>query len=429
MRGGIRLTAVVTLAVAAVGLFGGVLETSLPAGAPAGVSAAPILPGDTVGVVDALQQHLRRVPADVEALGRLGLAYQQRARETGDPAYYAKSEGVLRHALALAPRDLVATGGLGSLALARHRFGHALAVGRRAVAISPTTARNYGVIGDALLERGRYHAAFRTFDRLAAMQPGLNAYARVAHARDLLGRTDGAISAFRLALSAAQGQPEPEAWTRVQLGKLLFSRGHVAQAASQYRAALASVPRYAPALDALALAAWARGRTARALALARRAVDAAPLPQYVAQLGDLQRAAGDRRGARTQHALVLAIERLLAANGVRTDLEVALFRADHGIRPAATVALARRARRLRPSIDGDDVLAWALWRAGRCREASAYSGRALRLGTLDALKFFHRAMIESCLGHDAAARAWGHRALALNPGFSVLWAPTARRLW
>ena len=31
----------------------------------------------------------------------LGLAYQQRARETGDPAYYTKSDGALRRALAL----------------------------------------------------------------------------------------------------------------------------------------------------------------------------------------------------------------------------------------------------------------------------------------------------------------------------------------
>jgi hypothetical protein len=37
-------------------------------------------------------------------------------------------------------------------------------------------------------------------------------------------------------------------------------------------------------------------------------------------------------------------------------------------------------------------------------------------------------MIEHCLGRDADARAWFRLALALNPRFSVLWAPTARRL-
>ena len=36
-------------------------------------------------------------------------------------------------------------------------------------------------------------------------------------------------------------------------------------------------------------------------------------------------------------------------------------------------------------------------------------------------------MIEQCLGHRVAARAWFTRALELNPQFSLLWSPVARR--
>src|SRR5205807_9871342 len=132
-------------------------------------------------------------PSNVTALDSLGLAYQQRARETGDPTYYTKSDEALQRALAIAPRDLLATSGLGSLALSRHRFREALVLGRRAHAISPTTARNYGVIGDALVELGRYRQAFRAFDTMAELRPGLAAYARVSHARELLGRVRPAI--------------------------------------------------------------------------------------------------------------------------------------------------------------------------------------------------------------------------------------------
>ena len=121
-------------------------------------------------------------------------------------------------------------------------------------------------------------------------------------------------------------------------------------------------------------------------------------------LGDLQRADGRPAEARRQYALIGVIERLLVANGVETDLETALFDVDHGIRLRASLALARRAQRERPSIDGDDVLAWALARTGHCGEALRYSRRALRLGTRDALKYFHRGEIERCLGHRAAAR-------------------------
>ena len=111
---------------------------------------------------------------------------------------------------------------------------------------------------------------------------------------------------------------------------------------------------------------------------------------------------------------------------MRSDLEIAVFQADHRIHPAATVALARRARAARPSIDGDDALAWALARNGRCAEALPYSRRALRLGTQDATKLFHRAYVEACLGRDGAP--WARRALALNPHFSILWSAAARRL-
>jgi tetratricopeptide (TPR) repeat protein len=435
-RARIRVAGAAALVASVALLLGGALRetaSSVPSSPPPWVAATESLqagfaPGDTRALVRRLQASLRAGPGDVTTLGLLGLAYQQRARETGDPVYYTKSEGMLRQALALDPRDATATGGLGSLALARHRFRAALALGRRARALSPTTVRAYGVVGDALAELGRYREAFEAFDRMGELKPGLAAYARIAHARWLLGHTDRAIGAMRLALHAATGRREPEAWTRVQLGKLLFSRGAVAAADVQYRAALTVFPGYAPALDARALAVWAQGHTRAAIDLARRAVEAMPLPQYVAQLGDLYRAAGDRRRAHEQYALIRAIERLLDANGVRSELETALFDADHGVRPDETLALARRAWRARPSIDGDDVLAWALERAGRCREALRYSRRSLRLGTRDALKLFHRGMIERCLGDISEARRWLRRALALNPHFSVRWASVARRL-
>ncbi len=382
--------------------------------------------GDTQSLVSRLQKALRANPQDGKSAALLGLAYQQRARETGDPSYYAKSEAALRDALRIDPDDLTATGGLGSLALARHRFREALALGRRTVTLSPSSARSYGIVGDALVELGRYDNAFRSFDTMARLKPSLGSYARVSYARELLGNQRGAVGAMKLALDAAIGQPEPEAWTRVQLGKLYWNRGRVAAAATQYRAALRVFPGYVYALDALAQVEGARGRYARAIALEQRAVDATPLPQFVAYLGDLYRAAGEPQHARRQYGLIGVIQRLLTANGVRTEYETALFDVDHGIRLAEAVRLARTAHGLRPSIDGDDVLAWALARDGRCAEALPWSKRSLRLGTRDAVKFFHRGMIERCLGRDAVARTWFERALRQNPHFSLRWAPVVR---
>jgi Flp pilus assembly protein TadD len=104
-----------------------------------------------------------------------------------------------------------------------------------------------------------------------------------------------------------------------------------------------------------------------------------------------------------------------------------VYRADHGIATEQTVALARKARADRPSVYGDDALGWALARAGHCREAVQWSQRSLRLGTQDALLWFHRGYAAGCAGDTAGMRTWYGRALALNPHFSIRFAPLARK--
>jgi tetratricopeptide (TPR) repeat protein len=428
----LRLTvaaAAAVLAAAAI-LLGGAFRTSGPVDTVRPASAASfstaVSAGDTAGLVRQLQLKLQ-ARSDSLGYATLGFAYEQRARETGDPAYYTKAAGVLRRSLALAPRNALAVGGLGSLALSRHRFREALVLGREAHALAPQEVRNYGVIGDALVELGRYPEAFAAFNTMAREKPGLSAYTRVSYARELLGNIPGSITAMKLAVDTATGQRESMAWTHVQLGKLYWATGRLGSARNEFTTALAVFPGYVYGLDALAQVEGARGRLQRAIALETQAVNDVPLPQFVSFLGDLYRISGQRELAAKQYGLIGVIRRLLAANGVKTDLETALFQVDHGIRLRQTLSLARLAQRERPSIDGDDVLAWALARNGRCGEALHYSTLALRLGTRDALKFFHRGMIEDCLGNQPAARSWFGQALELNPHFSLLWAPVARR--
>src|SRR4051812_28625742 len=334
------LILVAVLAGTAIGaLYGGVFRDRTAA-ASAGLAGAQAsedfkagfsLNATTASLIADLQSRLRIAPKDEHSYVLLGLAYQQRARETGDPSWYTKSEGVLRRALALDSNDYLAVGGLGSLALSRHRFRDALALGEQALKLNKYSARTYGVIGDAYVELGRYAEAFKAFDTMNKLRPSLSSYARTSYGRELIGHTSDAIKAMKLAVDAATGAAEPTAWTHVQLGKLYFNHGRIADAEREFRFALRIFPNYPYGLDALSQALAARGAYREAIATEREAVDAIPLPQYVGALGDLYRVTGRPVLARRQYELIGAIEQLLRANGVRTDLEIALFQADHGI--------------------------------------------------------------------------------------------------
>src|SRR5205814_285737 len=70
--------------------------------------------------ISALQDRLRQELSDQSSATALGLAYLRRARETSDPTYYARADGILQQAMAEDPDDTDTLIGLGSLALARH---------------------------------------------------------------------------------------------------------------------------------------------------------------------------------------------------------------------------------------------------------------------------------------------------------------------
>jgi tetratricopeptide (TPR) repeat protein len=434
-KGKLTLLAALVVVLAGAALLGGTLTEGGGHGASAAPRALPDLASDPAvttgsGLTDlsALERAVAQAPRNEKALTYLGYGYLQRWRETADASYLPRAAEALGRARRLAPSDPLVVTGLGSLALTRHEFRQALVLGRRARRLAPYSSGPYGIVGDALVELGRYREAFAAFEKMNALKPNVASYARIAYARELLGNVDGAVAAMQLAVEASTGEREAGAWSRVELAKLEIQRGRLPVAARLLHEALDLLPGYVQANEQLARVEAARGRLGPAIARARIASEAVPLPQVVSLLGDLYQRAGRTSAARGQVATVGAIDRILASNGIRTDLEAALYDADHRRGLSTLVARAKAARAQRPSIYGDDAVAWALARTGRCGEARAWSERSLRLGTRDALLFFHRAMIESCLGDRAVAAAWARRAIAAGPYFSVRWAPEAARL-
>ena len=389
--------------------------------------AAILLGGMLGGPVATSAARAERTPFVQDPLTQQGFAHQRLARETGDPLFTTRAAASFERALAAGEPSYLPTLGLAAAAASRHRFREARALARRALELAPGSAEPYGILGDAELELGRYPQAWAAFDRLAALKPTASAYARVSYARELLGDTTGAIAAMRLAVDAARGSAELAAWAQTQLANLYAGTGRPRIAARHYRAVLSRRGGYAPALAALGYTEWVLGRPEAAVPLYRRALASAPVPEYAVALGDLLAVLKRPEQAGVAYARAAALEDAFARNGGQNQLETALVDLDHDRNLREALDRAREGRRLRPSIEGDHVLAWALYKNGRCADARRYSQRALRLGTKDIGAIYHRSLIERCLGNTAAAERFLERVRVLDPYFLRV-APSSFRL-
>src|SRR5947207_2707748 len=138
-----RIPALVVLATA---LFGAALLTTtvvsrqlnqVSGATTNAMRTSDVVPGGvstTDRQIGQMQERLRQQPSDHKSATQLGLAYLQRARETTDPSYYTRADGILNQALTQAPDDADTLIGLGSLALARHQFQDAVTWAQRAIA-------------------------------------------------------------------------------------------------------------------------------------------------------------------------------------------------------------------------------------------------------------------------------------------------------
>ena len=365
------------------------------------------------------------VQSDANALATRAAAWLQQVRETGDPALYVRADAALSLALRLEPENLNSLVLRGGLELSRHQFRAALELGRAAHRLYPRNAGAMGVVVDALVELGRYDEAVAAVDSMAALRPDQSSCARVAYLRELMGDLDGAAAAMRQAVTAGAPSGENTAWCLLQLGHLEFGRGNLAEAAGEYQAALTCQPGYAPALAGLGRIRASEGHLDSALVLLRTASDRLPLPDHVIALGDVLQALGRRREAQDQYRLVTWMEGISNRSGVDSDMEMALFCADHGLDLPRALERARKAETDRPSVRASDVLAWTLYCSGHAAEAAAPMQRALRLGTQDASMWYHAGMIRLAAGDSAGAREALSTALRLNPHFSLPQAPRA----
>jgi tetratricopeptide (TPR) repeat protein len=386
------------------------------------------------------QWKISQDPDDFFYYDRLGIAYIQKARETGDLTYYDLAGKALEKSLELEsdyPEAAPAKKHLATVYYANHRFAESLKLAQQALELDPADITPYALIGDARSEMGEYSRAWADWQHLqdpAVKQSAESGVQYLVRTREsvkslLTGDTKAAIDQMRRAVeisTASHMARETIAWSDFTLGDDYFLAGDLAGAQTAYNDALKAYPDYHRALAGSAKVAAAEGRLNDAIGLYRKAIGVIPLPVYAAALGDVYTRAGKPAEAKKQYNLVEYIARLTAFNRVVYNRELSLFYADHDIHPEEALELARKEFEVRHDIYTWDAVAWALYRNNKQQEAAAAIKEAIHLDTKDSLLFFHAGMIYDRLGDAEKAADYLHRAIALNPQFHLLFADVAR---
>jgi tetratricopeptide (TPR) repeat protein len=361
-----------------------------------------------------------------EAYLALATAYIRKVREAGDRRYYAYAETALKHVLKRQPAEAQALGLLAWIQMGKLEFAAALETAQRALAQQVDSAWIYGIIGDAYVELGDYAAASAAWQRMMDLRPGPASYSRAAHMQALMGHDAQATEIMAMAAqSMSRRDSEGFAWFLVQYGDMHFHQGHLKVAEAAYTRALEVFPRYYRALAALARVRGAQQQFEAAIRLYRQAIDIVPEPDIVAALGDMLALTGNAGQAAQQYALVEFMASLETFNAATNGRQIAHFYADHERHLARALQLAESEHKRRQDIYTCDTLAWVYFKTGRLTEAWNAMQHALRLGTQDAMLFYHAGMIAHGLGKFGTAQTYLQRALRLNPYFSPMGARIA----
>ena len=348
-------------------------------------------------LIRAQQKQAKALETNTDHLIILGRFWIRKARETSQPRYYLNARAAGDLVLEREPGNRLAKNLHAATLLNEHRFTEASELARAVLAKDAEDLEALGTLADAELELGRYDQAEALVDRLNDLKPGLPTYARTAHLQWLRGKTDASLESFRLAIGAGNDptNPEPRCWALTQAAYVFFHRGDYEGAEAGFGTALKQCTDHVPALVGAGRAAQARGDAARAVTLLEKAFAKASTPETAWRLGDARQAAGDRAGAERAFG---AVTRGPADEDPRT---VAHFLATKGRDLPRAIELARAEMRRRPGIHTEDVLAWALHRAGKTDEARVHAERVLRLGTPDPTLLYHSGAIRIAAG-DAA---------------------------
>jgi tetratricopeptide (TPR) repeat protein len=207
---------------------------------------------------------------------------------------------------------------------------------------------------------------------------------------------------------------EQVAWFHLRLGDIDMRSGRVRSARSLFGAGLKIDPNDYRLLDAMSHLEAVEGNPGRAIEYGERGIAVKLDPATLGTIGDAYAALGDRGRAEEYYK---TMEVAVAGQPGAYHRAWSLFLLDHDLRVPEVLANVQKEIETRTDIYGYDLLAWALHKEHRDAEARVAMTEARRLGTQDAMLFYHEGMIDRALGEKARARYFLAKALELNPKF------------
>lgn len=372
--------------------------------------------------ISILKEQLTEAPENTNILNKLGAAYIQKARETNDPEYYASAENVLNRSLDLQQENFLAYAELGSVKLSRHHFREALELSEKSLTQNPYSAYSYGVLVDAQVELGMYDEAIISLQKMVDLRPDLSSYSRISYVRELFGDTEGSIEAMRSAVNAGSPVAENTVWCKYQLANLMYNAGNTDTASELFQEIIFAYPEYSYAYAGMAKIKMHYNKYSEAIELYNKAVQKNSVPEFLISLGDAYTLNGEIENAEEAYNKVKFLITFYKQNGVETDLELALFNADHGIRveesfEISEISLQEGSR----CIKTFHAAAWTAFKSGNINAAENYISQALRLGTKDPLLYYHAGKIFEKTGKHSEANEYLKFALNINPFYESLY--------
>lgn len=353
------------------------------------------------------------------ALGQLAGLYLQRARESGDESGFTTAEEYARRSVAL--RESRNGGSFVTLAsslLAQHRFLEADSIVTRLVELEPDIPQYRSMHGEIRLELGDYVAARAAFESLYPARTHLSIAPRLARWMEISGQSVAARKLLYQALRDAKLRRdiprEQLAWFHLRVGDIELRQGRLRGARRAFEDGLDVEPGDYRLLAAMSRLEAAAGSPRKAIEFGERAMAIKLDPATLGTIGDAYASVGDTAQAKDYFR---TMEVAVAGQPGGLHRAWSLFLLDHDRRVDEVLAGATEELMTRRDIYAWDLLAWSLHKSGRNLEARKAMNSALRLGTRDAMLFYHAGVIDHALGDYTSASGWLSKAMETNPRF------------